>query len=185
MKGIGENFSEGGASLKVGKALPVKTLVYLEMSFPFSQTPVLATAEVIRRQTAEHRGKKVSRIMVRYLLTFFRFEFEIPARYRFAKNVEPGRYRVSPYLKGIGENFSEGGASLKVGKALPVKTLVYLEMSFPFSQTPVLATAEVIRRQTAEHRGKKVSRIMVRYLLIDDTARDRMTAFIISRGKTS
>lgn len=114
---------------------------------------------------------------------FFRLEFPAPVRYRFAKKTGPAEYRVSPYFKGKGVNFSGGGAALNVGKPLPPKTLVLLEMIFPFSERPLMAAAEVVRRDTAELKGHTVSLIMVRFLLIDEADRSRLVSFLISRGK--
>ncbi|MGK7345109.1 MAG: PilZ domain-containing protein [Candidatus Nitrospinota bacterium M3_3B_026] len=114
---------------------------------------------------------------------FFRLDFPAPVRYRFAKKTAPGEYRVSPYFKGKGVNFSGGGAALNVGKPLPPKTLVQLEMIFPFRERPVMAAAEVVRREAAELKGQAVSLIMVRFLLIDEADQSKLVSFLISRGK--
>lgn len=63
-------------------------------------------------------------------------------------------------------------------------TLVYLEMMFPFKKEPVLATAEVVRCETSEFKGKKAPLIILRYLIIDGNDRSAMTSYIISRGKS-
>jgi len=112
-------------------------------------------------------------------------ELRTPVRYRFAKKIKGGGYRVSSTFKGIGGNFSANGAAIMVGKPLPEKTLVYLEIYFTYQQEPVLVTAEVVRKEEVSYKGKMTPMIMVRYLVIDEAVRDRMTGFIISRGKTA
>jgi hypothetical protein len=114
---------------------------------------------------------------------FYRFEYKAPLRYRFAKRVAEGRYQVSGYFKGVGVDFSGGGAAFHVGKPLPPGTLMLLEISFPYQEEPVVATAEVIRRKEIAFKGKTVSLIMVKYLLIGEDQQDKMVAFIISQGK--
>lgn len=114
----------------------------------------------------------------------FRLKLHISVRYKFAKKSEPGKYRVSKFFKGMGQDFSEGGAAIKVSKSLPVKTLVYLEMMFPFKEEPVLATAEVVRAETSKFKGKKVPLIILRYLIIDMKDHSSMTSYLISRGKS-
>lgn len=79
--------------------------------------------------------------------------------------------------------FGGGGLSFNAGKHLPLGTLTLLEMTFPFSRTPVIATGEVVHREFIEHKGKKVSHLGIKFLLIDDKERDKMVAFFISRGK--
>ncbi|MBI4667123.1 MAG: PilZ domain-containing protein [Nitrospinae bacterium] len=116
--------------------------------------------------------------------TFFRFDYQAPVRYKFAKRTGEGQYQVSPWFKGVGANFSGGGAALHIGKPLPAKTLLLLEIKFPFSDEPVVATAEVVRREDDTINGKPVSLIMIRYLVIDEAVQDKMVSFIISRGKT-
>jgi len=114
---------------------------------------------------------------------FFRLDIAIPVRYRFAKKVAEGKYKVSPPFKALGDNFSGNGAAIKVGKPLPEKTLIYLELYFPFRKEPVLATAEVVRKQEMVYKDKPVALIMVRYLIMEPAAQDQMTGFIISRGR--
>ncbi|MBI5816285.1 MAG: PilZ domain-containing protein [Nitrospinae bacterium] len=116
---------------------------------------------------------------------FFRFEYPAPVRYRFAKKTEPGKYMVSPWFKGVGVDFSGGGGALNIGKPLPAKTLVLMEIKFPYSDDPVIATAEVVRRIDVEYKGAKVSQISFKYLLINSNVQDRMISFIISRGKST
>lgn len=115
---------------------------------------------------------------------FYRFEYNAPIKYKFAKMVAPGKYAVSPWCKGVGANFSGGGAAFYLGKPLPPKTLLFMEIRFPFGEEPLLATAEVVRRQEAEFKGKKVSMVMIKYLLMDPVAQDKMVSFIISRGRS-
>lgn len=114
---------------------------------------------------------------------FYRLDYQAQVRYRFAKKTAPGKYQVSPYFKGVGANFSGGGAAIDIGKPLPPKTLMYLEIKFPYSDEPLLATAEVVRREDAVVMGKQAYRVMIRYLVIDEAAQDRMVSFIISGGK--
>ena len=113
----------------------------------------------------------------------FRLDYPAPVRYRFAKKTESGKYQVSPYFKGRGVNFSGGGAAINVAKPLPPKTLVLLEMTFPFSDRPVMATAEVVRRQDSVFKGKKVSMIMTRFLIMSEADSCKLVSFIISGGK--
>lgn len=115
----------------------------------------------------------------------FRLELNLPVRYRFGKKLEPGKYRMSPPFKGIGDNFSGGGAAIIVGKPIPAKTLVYLEITFPYSPEPFLVSGEVVRLGTKEIKGRKASLIMVRYLLYDALAHEKMVGFIISHGRTT
>lgn len=114
---------------------------------------------------------------------FYRLDYSAPVRYRFAKKTSQGKYQVSPYFRGVGANFSGGGAAIDIGKPLPPKTLMYLEIKFPYSDEPLLATAEVVKREDAVVMGKQAYRVMIRYLLIDEAAQDRMVQFIISGGK--
>lgn len=114
---------------------------------------------------------------------FYRLEYQAPVRYRFAKKTAPGKYQVSPYFKGVGANFSGGGAAIDIGKPLPPKTLMYLEIKFPYSDEPVLATAEVVKREDSVVMGKQAHRVMIRYLVIDEASQDKMVSFIISGGK--
>lgn len=113
----------------------------------------------------------------------FRLEVHISVRYKIAKRVGQGEYKVSKYFKGMGQDFSDQSAAIKVNKPLPVNTLLYLEMSFPFQDEPVLATAEVVRCEKGKFKGKTVPLIMVRFILINETVHNAMTSFIISRGK--
>jgi c-di-GMP-binding flagellar brake protein YcgR len=114
---------------------------------------------------------------------FYRLEFPAPVRYRFAKKSAPGKYQVSPYFRGVGANFSGGGAAIDIGKPLPPKTLMYLEIKFPYSDEPLLATAEVVKREDSVVNGKQAYRVMIRYLVMDEAAQDKMVSFIISGGK--
>ncbi|VAX25336.1 hypothetical protein MNBD_NITROSPINAE02-677 [hydrothermal vent metagenome] len=116
---------------------------------------------------------------------FFRLGMKMPIKYRFAKKIERGKYQVSKSFNGLGVEFGGGGLSFNAGKHLPIGTLTLLEMTFPFSRTPVMATGEVVHREYAEHKGKKASHLGIRFLLIDDNERDKMVAFLISRGKTA
>jgi len=117
--------------------------------------------------------------------TFFRFEYPAPVRYRFAKKAEDGKYLVSPWLKGVGVDFSGGGAAIKVGKPLPPKTLMLVEIRFPYGEEPIMATVEVVRRVEVEYKGATVYQLNLRYLLIDRVIQDKMVSFIISRGKVA
>ena len=114
---------------------------------------------------------------------FFRLDFTAPIRYRFAKAVGHGKYQVSPYFKGRGVNFFGGGAALNLGKPLPPETLVLLEMLFPFSEKPVMATAEVIRKDVSHLKGREVSVIMVKFLLMEEAVNAKLVSFLISRGR--
>jgi c-di-GMP-binding flagellar brake protein YcgR len=114
---------------------------------------------------------------------FFRLDYQAPVRYRFAKKTAPGKYQVSPYFKGVGANFSGGGSAIDIGKPLPPKTLMYLEIKFPYSDEPLLATAEVVRREDSVVGGKQAYRVMLRYLVINEAEQDKMVSFIISGGK--
>jgi c-di-GMP-binding flagellar brake protein YcgR len=113
----------------------------------------------------------------------YRLDYQAPTRYRFAKKTAPGKYQTSSYLKGMGANFSLSGAAIDIGKPLPAKTLVYLEIKFPYSDAPFLATAEVVNREDAVVMGKQAYRVGIRFLLVDEAAQDRMASFLISGGK--
>jgi len=112
----------------------------------------------------------------------FRHTLRIPVRYCVAERQAGGSYRVSPFREALGDNFSGSGAAIMVEQALAVKTLVYLEMRFPFSGEPVAATGEVVRCERRSFRGEPADFAMVRFLLIDPLARDRLIGFSISRG---
>lgn len=114
---------------------------------------------------------------------FFRLDYIAPVRYRFAKRLPDGKYQASAYFKGRGINFSGGGAALNLGKPLPPKTLVLLEIIFPFSDRPLMATGEVVRRDTSMFKGRTVNLIMVKFLMLDETMRSKLVSFLISRGK--
>jgi len=122
---------------------------------------------------------------VRQRRQFFRYEHPAPIRYRFAKKVETAKYNVSPYFKGLGVDFSGNGAAFRATKPLPINTLVFLEMLFPFSHDPMMVTAEVVRRDEEEFRGQKISKIMVKYLVVDEEALNKLISFVISRGKNT
>jgi c-di-GMP-binding flagellar brake protein YcgR len=114
---------------------------------------------------------------------FYRLDYQAQVRYRFAKKTAPGKYHASPYFKGVGANFSGNGAAIDIGKPLPPKTLMYLEIKFPYSDEPFLATAEVVKRVDSVVMGKQAYRVMIRYLVMDEAEQDRMVSFIISGGK--
>jgi c-di-GMP-binding flagellar brake protein YcgR len=114
---------------------------------------------------------------------FYRLDYQAQVRYRFAKKTAPGKYQVSPYFKGVGANFSGNGAAIDIGKPLPPKTLMYLEIKFPYSEEPLLVTAEVVKRVDSVVMGKQAYRVMVRYLVIDEAEQDKMVSFIIAGGK--
>lgn len=114
---------------------------------------------------------------------FFRYEYSAPIRYRFAKKIETAKYQISPYFKGLGIDFSGNGAAFHATKPLPKNTLLLLEILFPFSKDPMIVTAEVVRREEEVFKDKKVSKIMVRYLVLDEEVLNKLISFVISRGK--
>lgn len=114
----------------------------------------------------------------------FRFKHSAPVRYRFAKKIAPGKYKISPFFKGLGIDFSGTGAAFRAGKPLPKGTLTLLEIDFPFSDDPVIATAEVVRKVEDGFKGKKVIKVMVNFIIMEENTRNKMMSFIISQGKS-
>ncbi len=112
----------------------------------------------------------------------FRVDLAISLRYKIAGKNEMGAYTLTPFLRGIGVNFSGGGGAFKIAKDIPAKTLIYLEMYFPFDKYPVSAVAEVIRTKPDTLKGKSVLLCITKYLLISATIQDKMVAFIIGEG---
>ncbi len=108
---------------------------------------------------------------------FFRFDLNFSIRYRFAKKLADNKYKTSKLLKGIGINFSACGAAVKITKPLPVDTLVYLEITLPFCDEPLLATSQVIRRDLSSHNDKPVTLIGVKYLVIEEKTKASLASY--------
>ncbi|MBF0291671.1 MAG: PilZ domain-containing protein [Nitrospinae bacterium] len=113
----------------------------------------------------------------------YRRDYSAPVRYRVAQKTAPGKYQVSPYFKGVGANFSASGAAIDIGKRIPPRTLVYMEIKFPYSSEPLLATAEVVRRADSLVMDKQAYRMGIRFLVVNEAEQSRMTSFLIS-GET-
>lgn len=113
----------------------------------------------------------------------YRLDYLAQVRYRFAQKAALGKYKVSSYLKGMSANVSATGAAIDIGKPLPAKTLIYLEIKFPYSYEPFLATAEVVNRENSVVMGKQAYRVGIRFLVVDEATQDKMASFIISDGK--
>ena len=112
----------------------------------------------------------------------FRVDMAISLRYKVASKIGGGAYQLSPYMRGIGVNFSGGGGAFKIGKDIPAGSFIYLEMYFPFDRFPVSAVAEIIRTKPDTLRGKAVFLCITRYLLISPTIQDKMVAYFIGEG---
>lgn len=111
----------------------------------------------------------------------FRVRLAVSIRYRVAKRFGDV-FKLSPFLKGIGVDFSAGGATFKIGKSIPKDYLMYLEIFFPFSKYPVSAVGEVLRTKEDTLKGKKVYLCIVRYLLISPTIQDKMVGYFINEA---
>ncbi len=119
------------------------------------------------------------------LRSAFRVEMTVPVKYRFAKKVAPGEYKLSPYLRGSGFNFSGGGAGVKVGQPLPVGTLIYLRMKFSFLEDVVTATAVVVSRDPGKSAIKSPTQIHVRFLVIRKRHVEKIMAYVMAGGKSA
>ncbi len=111
----------------------------------------------------------------------FRLRLATTVRYRVAKRFGD-KFKLSPWFKGIGVDFSGGGAAFKIGKAIPKGFLMYLEVFFPFDKYPVSSVAEVLRLKDDTLKGKKVFLCITRYLLISPTVQDKMIGYFINEG---
>ena len=114
----------------------------------------------------------------------FRVKLAASVRYRVAKKVGE-RYVLSPFFKGIGVDFSGGGAAFKIGNSIPKGYLLYLEIFFPFDKFPVSVVAEVLTIKEDTLKGKKVFLCITRYLLMSPTINDRMVGYFINEGARS
>ncbi len=112
----------------------------------------------------------------------FRVDLAISLRYKIASKNEMGAYTLTPFLRGIGVNFSGGGAAFKIAKSIPGGTFIYIEMFFPFDKYPVSAVAEVVRTKPDTLKGRSVLLCITKYLLISATIQDKMVAFFIGEG---
>ncbi len=113
----------------------------------------------------------------------FRVSLPVSVKYKIArKNGEKGEYTLSGYFRGLGDNFSGGGAAFKVAKEIPSGVLLYMEMLFPFDKNPVCIIAEALHTKPDVFKGKKVFLCMVRYLLVSPKQQDGMVAYFIGEG---
>ena len=100
-----------------------------------------------------------------------------------AKKIDD-KFKLTPFFKGLGVDFSGSGAAFKIGKSIPPGYMLYLEIFFPFDKYPVSVVAEVLRQKEDILKGKKVYLCMVRYLLIAPSIQDKMVGYFISRHAT-
>ena len=111
----------------------------------------------------------------------FRVKLAASVRYRVAKKVGE-KYVLSPFFKGIGVDFSGGGAAFKIGNSIPKGYLLYLEIFFPFDKFPVSVVAEVLNIKEDTLKDKKVFLCITRYLLMSPTINDRMIGYFINEA---
>ena len=111
----------------------------------------------------------------------FRVTLSVSVRYRVAKKIGDV-YKLTPFHKGLGVDFSGGGGAFKIGKDIPAGYLLYLEIFFPFDKFPVSVVAEVIRTKPDTLKGKKVYLCITRYLLMSPTINDKMVGYFINDG---
>lgn len=113
----------------------------------------------------------------------FRITMPVSVKYKIArKNEREEKYTLSGYFRGLGDNFSGGGAAFKVAKEIPAGSLLYVEILFPFDKKPVCIIAEVLRTKPDIFKGKKIFLCVVRYLLINPKRQDAMVAYFIGEG---
>ncbi len=116
---------------------------------------------------------------------FFRFDFECKIKYRIGKPGEMGRYKVSGKVTGIMTNISGDGLAMLAGKALPPGSLLFLQMNLPFRKELIPAVAEVINSAGAKYKNKNVHKLMLRFLMLSSTDKNRINSFVISRGRAA
>jgi len=111
----------------------------------------------------------------------YRLRLAATIRYKVAKRFGYA-FKESAWFKGIGVDFSAGGASFKIGRSIPKGYFMYIEIFFPFDKFPVSTVAEVIRLKSDTLKGKKVFLCIVRYLIISPTVQDKMVGYFINEG---
>jgi c-di-GMP-binding flagellar brake protein YcgR len=111
----------------------------------------------------------------------FRVALSVSVRYRVAKKIGDV-YKLTPFHKGLGVDFSGGGGAFKIGKDIPAGYLMYLEIFFPFDKFPVSVVAEVVRTKEDTLKGQKVYLCITRYLLMSPTINDKMVGYFINEG---
>ncbi|MBI3581994.1 MAG: PilZ domain-containing protein [Nitrospinae bacterium] len=109
----------------------------------------------------------------------YRVRLPLPVKYRVGVRQQDGKYVLSPEFRGVGVDFSGGGAAFKIGKEIPAGFFVHAEIPFPFQQEPIMVVGEVLRTKPDLLRNQKVFLCVVRYLLINPDARDKMVGHII------
>ncbi|GMT41657.1 MAG: hypothetical protein IEMM0002_0068 [bacterium] len=113
----------------------------------------------------------------------FRINLSIPVRYMIAaRNEDEGKYSLTDFFRGLGGKFSGGGAAFYAAKEIPVGSLLYVEMFFPFDKNPICTVSEVLRIKSGVLKGKKVFLCVTRFVLIGPKEQDRMVAYMIGDG---
>jgi hypothetical protein len=118
----------------------------------------------------------------------YRARLPIPVKYRVGVGQPDGKYVLSPVFSGVGVDFSGGGAAFKIGKEVPAGFFVHVVIPFPFQKEPIMVVGEVLRTKPDVLRNQRVHLCVVKYLLINPDARDKMVGYIIGEvsrlGKT-
>lgn len=111
---------------------------------------------------------------------FCRVDKSTPVRCRKLEKLSENRYAKLGHISAEATNFGGGGLLLKVGENFAVGDYLLLEIALPSEKIPVKALGQVMRFLEKKENDLNKYFIAVKYLVIDESERDRLMKSIFS-----